>query len=33
LQQILAIWDTCSVDLGYATATGRPSILVDDHSE
>jgi hypothetical protein len=30
---LLAIFETSVVDFGYATATGRLSILVDDHSE
>ena len=33
LWQMRAIVDTCSVDRGYATATGSPSGLVVDHSE
>jgi hypothetical protein len=31
--QIRAITDTCSVVLGYATATGKVSGLTVDHSE
>lgn len=33
LWQMRAMALTCSVDRGYATATGSPSGLVDDHSE
>lgn len=33
LWQTFAISETCSVDVGYATATGRRSALRLDHSE
>lgn len=32
LLHIAAMVDTSAVDLGYATATGRP-MLIEDHSE